>query len=319
VRGRIRRALLKKLVRKLLKLSFEKSKIPSKLTSPDPSRPPSRGPGWCWVRFAHTPRRSPRRSPRRRSRARSTLRFPLARLKRARAFSPLARREHLLRDLSFAHDSPAPRARDEIGLRTTPSRRLSARHRRRSSAREATMRSRKTFSAPSHALTRANDARASSRAPRATPRARTTDDCGRRRTRASPVSVSSVIIRRHRHPVQNHTLRVKSPCIITHKTHARRHASPYNHHRERFARKGITTVRRARRYRARPRSTGRPFTKGWGADRSIDRSSDRSTPSASRGVRFRSASTGRTRRAVRPHSTTRTTGARTRTRTRRVR
>lgn len=109
MRGRIRRALLKKLVRKLLKLSFEKSKIPSKLTSPDPSRPPSRGPGWCWVRFAQTPRRSPRRSPRRRSRARSTLRFPLARLKRARAFSPLARREHLLRDLSFAHDSPAPR------------------------------------------------------------------------------------------------------------------------------------------------------------------------------------------------------------------
>ena len=64
------------------------------------------------MRITRTPRRSPRRSSRRRSRARSTLRFSLARLPRVRAFSPLARRELLLRDLSFAHDSAAPRARD---------------------------------------------------------------------------------------------------------------------------------------------------------------------------------------------------------------
>ena len=234
MRGRIRRALLKKLVRKLLKLSFEKSKIPSKLTSPDPSRPPSRGPGWCWVRFAQTPRRSPRRSPRRRSRARSTLRFPLARLKRSRAFSPLARREHLLRDLSFARARFARAAR-EMRLAFAPplldasprdTDRARARARRRC-AHE------KLFPPPrTDARARTTLAPRPGRLARHPARGRpTTADGGGGARRGGP----SVVIRRHRHTVPNRTLRVKSPRIITYKTHARRHASPYNRHRERLS------------------------------------------------------------------------------------
>ena len=256
MRGRIRRALSKKLVRKRLKLSFEKSKILSKLTSPDPLRPPSRGPGWCWVRFAQTPRRSPRRSPRRRSRVRSTLRFPLTRLHRSRAFSPLARREHLLRDLSFAHDSPAPRARDwpshhpfSTPLRATPT---SLERARRDDALA------KNFFrplAPTHARERRS--RLVPGASRDSPR--TTDDCGRRRTRpvggavrpsVRPIHIAFRSAHYERTVRMRHTRDVTPPHIIAIES------AVYGR---------VSTDRPADRSLARPG--------GWGADRPTDRSS----------------------------------------------
>ena len=78
------------------------------------------------------------------------------------------------------------------------------------------MRSRKTFPAPSHRLARANDARASSRAPRATPREhdrrlRRTTQGGDRRARPTVRPGRFYRLDCIHIPLETHTIRVQRP------------------------------------------------------------------------------------------------------------